>query len=539
MRKVLPGLLLLILSTCLVCAQTQEKSAPASSWRESYFAGEPLRIGNGAQFLFDDYVVEDKYGLTRVLGPVEKFSGNPLSIGANMPWEVESSSFGGANLRHVVFDPVEQVFKGWYVIYRVESDPGGAGNKYNYCTLYAESSDGITWEKPALDLFLHNGEKSNIVLREDHETALLEEVMLDPQPEDPSRRFVGLVKTVPPGENSRCIVRMHSPDGKRWTLDTDPVLFRGASDGAYSLVRDAERQRWLLYRRPPTRALENAKDPFYSERNNKRRLSVSMSSDLKTWTYPRGIVLLDEVDDARLEQMGNRMDIDWARAIKSGGVFFGFLSLMDNLKIAVPVHDHLMWSRDGLDWERLPERPLFIENGPPGDWDSNSIHVGSLVPHDDRIHIYYSGSNTTQSFYGREGETNIPQFTGTGLAFVGRDRFIGLQAGPEGGYLLTRQLILEGNRIEVNCRTRLQAPPPESSSELEAEILQPAEEHFNALAYPGFSFEECDAITVEDSYSQALTWNGSPDLSQLQGKPVYIRFRIRNATLYTFTVLRD
>jgi hypothetical protein len=467
---------------------------------------------------------------------VEKYAGNPLTVGSDMPWELDSTSFGGANLRHVVFDPEEQLFKGWYVIYRMEPDARGLGNKYNYSTLYAESRDGIAWEKPKLDFYLHHGEKTNIVLRQENETALLEEVMLDSQANDPSRRFVGLVKTVPPGEATRCIVRMHSPDGRKWTLDADPVLFRGASDGSYSLVRDSERERWLLYRRPPTRALENANDPFYSDRNNKRRFSVALSKDMKAWTYPRSIVLLDEVDDSRLEQLGNRMDIDWATVIEREGVFFGFLSLMDNLKISVPVHNHLMWSRDGLDWERLPERPSFVENGPPGDWDANSIHVGSLIPHGDRIHIYYSGSNTTQSFYGREGETNIPRFTGTGLASIGKDRFIGLQAGPEGGYLLTRQFILDGDRIALNCRSQLRNPPPGSVSEIAAELLQPAEEQFSASPYPGFSFDDCDPMSVEDSFDQVITWNGSSDLSSLAGKPVYIRFRIRNATLYTFRV---
>ncbi len=534
---------------------TEQPEPEFQSWRESYFSGHPLRIGNRVQFLFDDYLVEDKFGLNRVIGPVEKYSGNPLTIGNGMPWEIISDYWGGANLRHIIYDPDEELYKGWYVILRMEP---GFETGFNYSTLYAESKDGITWEKPGFDFFLYDetitdaenyadrivmtgGIKTNIVLHKEKGTALLEEILLDPLATDPNRRYIALVKKTPPGENTRCIVRMYSPDGRAWTLDSDPVLFRGASDGSYSLARDSERERWLLYRRPPTQALIRGFDDFYARRNTKRRVSVSLSEDLREWTYPRNIVLMDEVDDARLEQPGNRMDIDWAQVISYEDVFFGFLSLMDNLTISVPRESHLMWSRDGLDWNRLPERPNFIENGKPGEWDSGSTGGVSIMAdgdRDDRLRIYYSGGNTTQGFYGREGEENYPRFRGTGIAFIDKDRFIGLQAGPEGGYLLTRQFVLEGDRISINFRSSLKNPPPVlDSGMITAELLQSAEDHFEARAYPGFSMHDSDPVVAKgDEANYILSWNGSSDLSSLNGKPVYIRFYIQNATLYTFLV---
>lgn len=507
-----------------------------TSWRDSYFAGEPMQIGNRVQFLFDDYMVEDKYGLKRVVGPVEKYAGNPLTISEDKPWEFKlAKNWTGARLTNIIFDPKENLYKGWYVIYR--SEPGFETG-FNYTTLYAESKDGITWEKPELDLFPVDGQKTNIVLHREKATTLMEEVILDPTAKDPDKRYIGLVKKVPPGESGRCIVKMYSPDGKKWALAPDPVLFRGASDGSYSLINDTERSRWLLYRRPPTYALVNSKDDigFYVSRNNKRRVSVSLSNDMKNWTYPRNIVLMDEVDDSKLTQVGNKMDIDWAVVTKHEGVFFGFLGLMDNLTMTVPFHNHLMWSRDGLEWERLPERPLFIENGQPGDWDAGLIRIRRMIPDGDRFRVYYGGGNTPQGFYGREGEKDLPRYGGTGLAFIGRDRFIGLQAGPEGGFLLTRQFILEGDKIEINLRSQVENPPPVLGSMIKVELLQPAEEHHPAQPYPGFTMEECDPIIVNDEFNQVITWNGASDLSSLKGKPVYIRFYIRNTTLYTFRV---
>lgn len=488
------------------------------------------------QYLFDDYIVEDKYALRRVVGPVEKHPGNPLHTGPNMPWETSTLNWAGADLRHVVYDPWEKRFKAWYVTYRVEPDPRGSGNNHNYSTLYAESADGITWTKPELDVVLRDGRRTNIVLHQDRETALLEEVNLDPAARDPGRRFIGLVKMVPPGETQRALVRMHSADGRKWNLAENPVMFRGVTDGAYSLLRDADRNRWLMLRRPPTHALVNAKDGFYAARNLKRRVSITLSPDLVTWSYPRAVVLLDELDDAPLWQPGNRMDIDWARGLSAEGVFFGFITLMDNLKIAHPAHSHLMWSRDGLRWERLPARPRFVENGGPGEWDAGQIRVGSLITHGDLVHIYYSGSNITQSFQGQGGERNFPAYNGTGLAFIGRDRFVGLQAGPEGGYLLTRQFLLEGDQIELNCRAHAKSPAPVGKARIRAEILQPGADQNSAPPYPGFSLQDSVPANVTDDFRLRLAWKGKGSLAELRGKPVYLRLHLENAALYTFRV---
>ena len=249
----------------------------AQPWRERYFSGKPLRIGNQVQLLFDDYVVEDRYGLRRVVGPVEKYPANPLEIGPDLPWE---SDIG---LPDVLYDPEEDLYKAWYCVSRYQEgiETGHIGS-----TAYAESRDGVVWTKPELGLFPYGGrENTNLVFHKEDGTALMRHVWLDPRPDAPERRFSGLAKVVPPGETDRCIVRVFSPDGRKWGLAPDPILFRGASDGSYSLVRDPVRDGWLLYRRPPTRALR--REGFYAGANNKRHVSVCMSKDLKTGSSPK------------------------------------------------------------------------------------------------------------------------------------------------------------------------------------------------------------------------------------------------------------
>ena len=57
----------------------------------------------------------------------------------------------------------------------------------------------------------------------------------------------------------------------------------------------------------------------------------------------------------------------------------------------------------------------------------------------------------------------------------------------------------------------------------------------NEQGVPGYTLEECDQI-LTDNIEHVVTWKGSPDLSPLVGKPVYLRFQMQHATLYGVTV---
>ena len=117
-----------------------------------------------------------------------------------------------------------------------------------------------------------------------------------------------------------------------------------------------------------------------------------------------------------------------------------------------------------------------------------------------------------------------------------KDRFIGMQAGPEGGYLLTRQFVVEGSKLELNFRSQVVNPPPNWGIVLKAEILEASADQEAARPYAGFAMADCDGITMGESFGKAMTWKGSSDLSALKGKAVYVRFYLQNTTLYTFRI---
>ena len=84
----------------------EKKYNYSNSWREKYLSGKPLRIGNNIQFLFDDYIVEDKYAVRREIEQPVKHPHNPLLV-PERPWEGVITVNGQVQ---VLYDQEERIF---------------------------------------------------------------------------------------------------------------------------------------------------------------------------------------------------------------------------------------------------------------------------------------------------------------------------------------------------------------------------------------------------------------------------------------------
>ena len=102
----------------------------------------------------------------------------------------------------VWFDPADRRFKMWYT----------AG--YGRATCYAESLDGLEWQRPALDVI----PGTNIVLNEVRDSST---VWLDHDEPNPHLRYKMVVFV----QNIRNLRRFVSPDGIHWM----PAGFGGPS----------------------------------------------------------------------------------------------------------------------------------------------------------------------------------------------------------------------------------------------------------------------------------------------------------------------
>ncbi len=478
----------------------------------SYFRGEPMRIGNEVQILADDYIVEDRWKLTRRAGLVAKHLGNPVIV-QDKSWEDAVGAYPC-----VLYDESADKYRMWYECFSLT-------NYYArhlgppYYLGYAESEDGFKWTKPAMAEFpFGKHRRSNVVFTGRNGTrAAGAQILLNPNQSDPSRRF--MMVYIHWGQ----IDLAYSKDGLHWKIVEQP-LFRFHSDFPNHLVWIPERKLWYLYLRPSIRPQGESRKLPEGERHTGRRLALSTSPDLKTWSEPRTILYPDEQDQP---------DFDNLYIFRRHGVFFALYAQMFQEKDRSETETHIAVSRDGVHWQRTWDRKPLIPRGPAGSYDHGQVEPGTSPPLDigDDMVMYYYASPVGQS---------EPVATETCVAAcrLRRDRFVGQWADNQTGYMVTRQFVLEGSKLEVNCISNL-APYTQADWGIRVEVLQGPDYQTRETRWekriPGFTLEECDNIR-RDAFSHTVSWKGKTDLSVLKGKPVYLRFEMKKAGLYTFRV---
>ena len=143
---------------------------------------------------FDNRELDVCRGFTRRLQHPAKCRANPLLV-ADQPWE-----HGNLQLYGSVAKAPGRPFQLWYSTVQKP-----------WCIRigYAESADGLRWERPRLDLVREGGRRTNLVLTQDIHGAA---VIYDGDDPDPAGRY----KLVGGAAPSGCIKVFRSPDGRAW-----------------------------------------------------------------------------------------------------------------------------------------------------------------------------------------------------------------------------------------------------------------------------------------------------------------------------------
>ncbi len=498
---------------------------------DTYLQDEPLRLSPGPQLLIDDYLVEDRLEVERVLHRPVKHAHNPI-LQCDKPWEGS-----GATRPQVIWDPERKLYRMWYQCANLNNYY--LGKDYIYYIGYAESEDGFRWEKPHLQDFPFLGyPATNIVYAGNMPDAKgayrfsIGQIFRDEDDPDPQRRYkmIGLDGRPHPRHprdvNTEPSI-VCSPDGLHWKLSGDRSILDHHSDTANHLVYDPERKRWLLYCRPTVHASGLEYDDL--QRHPRRRVSVMTSPDLVNWSYPRIILHGDEHD---------LVDIDHCRVFRYGSHFLMLYAAMDGDYIG-RFHTRLASSSDGIHWERFHTREDFLPQGLEGSWDAGMIGPSCPpVPQGHKLLIYYIGGNIGQ---GETATARTLRTTGSGVATMAADRFVAQRAGDRTGYLLTREFILEGDQLRVNM---LPLGLAYRKASLRVEVLRHPplgehadywyKEHEYTYAWDGFRLADC--IPVDgDATTIPIRWK-EHTLAELKGRPVYLRFELRNMDLFSFRI---
>ena len=95
-----------------------------------------------------------------------------------------------------------------------------------------------------------------------------------------------------------------------------------------------------------------------------------------------------------------------------------------------------------------------------------------------------------------------------------------MNAGYAGGEFLTKPLRFDGNRLTINFSTS-------AAGSVWAELQTADGEPID-----GFRLDQCDEI-IGDEIARTVTWRGSANLAPAAGKPVKIRFKMKDADIYS------
>ncbi|TDD96769.1 hypothetical protein [Jiangella asiatica] len=492
--------------------------AGVSYWDEVELAAEPPaydpQLGTERELFLDDYRIESAHDVERVVHPGEKRQLPVLR--PDQPWEHSSYIYGSVYL-------IDGVYRMWYTCFNDQAP--------SYHTCYAESGDGISWEKP-LGRSTVSGvgykdipaSQTNIVLAGSGAHVVY-------NPDAPADRKYFLMKTQPapgvPGGNGYW--GWISPDGYNWTpMEGGPLLHDG------DVVQTTWDPRSELYIATVKKRMFTSRTPGIYERS----AFVSTSPDLETWTTPQLAVSGDSADDGAAEALGGLEGQIYGMPVLPYestyiGVPWVFLTTdytSGEYATAAdgPVLPQLASSRDLLRWQRPVREPL-LEPSRGGAWDDGALYTASNILVDDStITMYYGGFQNGHGGADSDDPNRDQHFGNVGLATWRRDGFASMTNASlpgvgDPGEITTKPVVFDGGQLNVNAVVH-------DGGSLTVEVLTADGEPI-----PGFTADAMIPING-DRLSAAVNWRGSARLESLAGQQVRFRFHLVNTDLYSYWV---
>ncbi|MCA9437901.1 MAG: hypothetical protein KC978_19100, partial [Candidatus Omnitrophica bacterium] len=379
---------------------------------------------------------------------------------------------------------------------------------------YAESLDGVHWEKPNLGIVEFEGTKENNILMK---SVVDGTVFIDPNAANEKR--YKLLHTIGPHKGGLRV--SYSADGIHFTTPDKPVIDWTPDSQQNAFWDDRIGKYVALLRGRPNMNIEYPG-------GEQRRLVVRKEFDdiEKPWdpSPPQVVFHADGDDHEELDFYTNAaINCPYAHDayFMFPAAYHHFPPEMGNDGL---LDSSIATSRDGIEWER-PDRGPYISLGLQGEWDSNFIMVGvGLFQHDRKLYQYYSGVDLSHG--GTRGKPleerlRMRQWGWLGAVEQRLDGFFSADSAYTGGWLTTPRIVFEGARLELNIDC--------SAAGMAYVGIQDAE----GQPIPGFTLEDADKIMGND-LAHTVTWGGKSDVSSLAGKPVRLHIDSRSTKLYAF-----
>jgi len=477
---------------------------------------DAISVGGRKQLFVDSRFIESSRGIRLTMNP--PYQTGELLITADQPWETKQGAYVGAH--HTVMKDGDRI-RVWYDFSIGPQSPGyknesGAGR----CMAYAESLDGIHFTKPKMGLHdLHGYKETNVLIRVSRGGT----VWIDPTA-PPQERYRSQCKG--PGRpqfGHRVLHFFSSPDGIHWNFMHKTDI--GACDTQNVAFWDSRLGRYVLYARQWQR---EDRDP--ARYRAVRRLE---SDDLVRWENERIVLEPDQIDLAFHETTTAQPPVDYYGGAvfqypDPDGVYIMLANAFWHWHSRQPVSGlgpesidvRLLVSRDGENFERVGGRRPFLRTGPEGSWYSRMVWANPYpVRMGDELWIYCAGSNADHS--GNVDPLSSKKIRGITRAVMRLDGFVSADADYTGGEIVTPCIQFEGKMLEVNLDTS-------GGGSLLIELLDR-----EGKPIQGFTRAEATPL-YGNSVRMPVSWGDNRDVSRLAGKPIKIRFIMRDCKLFAF-----
>ena len=202
---------------------------------------DALVIGSEPQLFIDDEILSAKRGVVRTLHPARKLE-QPVLV-PDRPWEGRRVYIYGS----VHYDEDTQLFRMWYLT-RLgrghQQRAPGLRERQGDIVLYAESADGIHWEKPNLGRHEFDGLRNNNILFFDKHSPT---VIVD-RDAQPDQRYKMASWNWDRDNYGYWIA--HSADGLNWReYDVNPILMRDEILEALTVARHPRSGEYFAFHR--------------------------------------------------------------------------------------------------------------------------------------------------------------------------------------------------------------------------------------------------------------------------------------------------
>ena len=404
---------------------------------------------------------------------------------------------------------------------------------------YAESPDGVHWERPELGLCEFRGSKANnIVIAGD--AFGFQCVFADPTA-PPSERYKGIEgraqllrrgvpiptdkQTKKQWRETRLAMEIHghtpdqigaeagiqwqvlgvvSPDGLHWSALGEPLaVVEPSLDTQNIAAYDEDTGEYVAYLRDSV--------------GRRRALCRTGGPEFGNWPPPRTVFATDpqdEVDDSIYTSA-------YCRCPDSGRHLM-FPSIFHQLPGTIDIQ--LATSRDGWNWTRPERKPIVTRETEDGRY--SCIYASpNLLPRGDDWVLPYYGTYSPHDW----GSPPKPEPEGEfRWAVWKRGRLVALEA-PTQGQFTTIQRVCKGARLLLNFQT-------EPGGWIRAAIVdKPRTPPGPVPEIEGYEMDVCD-VMQGDELSKQVTWHGRGDLSALRGRTVCVRICMARARLFSFAL---